>query len=102
LTNLREARLPDALSALRQSSPWKANEHRPKYRRYILQNFGAVMGASKLAAAGPRNPLCTLLFLRSLVQKFLIANATRPAISCGDGGFALRNDTKPAKPWSLS
>jgi hypothetical protein len=50
------------------------------------QNFGAVKAKCKFAAAGPRNPHCTWLFLRSLFQEFLIATATAPADSC-DRGF---------------
>jgi hypothetical protein len=57
-----------------------------QYGAFIPQNIGAVMAASKFAAAGPRNPLCTWPFYENLLQKFLIANATGLANSCGDGG----------------
>jgi hypothetical protein len=39
---------------------------------------------------GPQNPLCISLFTKNLGHKFLVANATGPAVSCahrGPGGI---------------
>ena len=44
-------------------------------------------GREQVRCGRPLSPLCTCFFLRNLLQKFLIANATGPASSCGDGRF---------------
>jgi hypothetical protein len=54
---------------------------RPKYPASIPRNFGAVMAGKKFAAAGGQNPLGAWLFVKNVLQEFLIANAT------GSGNF---------------
>jgi hypothetical protein len=46
----------------------------------------------------PGDPLCVWFFLKTLVQEFLIPNATHPADSCGDGGPKRSNRPSSAAP----